>query len=76
MVILTGTGLPENLVLEPPSTPEGLNDTFASDYSAKMVAIRERILGEKPQLRESIHTRPSSCRPANLSRTQNDGHSS
>lgn len=37
---------------EPPSIPEGLNYAFAADFSQRVKEIRERILGERPQLRQ------------------------
>jgi hypothetical protein len=49
---LTITGLPANLRPEPPSIPEGLNYAFAADFSQRVRDIRERILGERPQLRQ------------------------
>jgi hypothetical protein len=48
---LTITGLPQNFKPEPPSTPEGLGYAFAADFSQRVREIRERILGEQPQLR-------------------------
>lgn len=47
------TDVPEDVEVRPPSTAEGLNDAFKTDWGRKAVAIRERILGERPQLRES-----------------------
>ena len=43
---------PENVEVKPPSTPEGLDDAFATEFTRKAVEIRGRILGERPQLRE------------------------
>lgn len=51
------TGLPENFKPEPPSTPEGLNDSFATEFTKKVREIRERVLGERPQLRTSPVTK-------------------
>lgn len=50
---LTIKGLPENFRPELPSTPEGLNDPFASDFTKRAREIRDRILGVRPQLRQS-----------------------
>ena len=50
---LTIKGLPENSKQGPPSTPEGLNDLFAIDFTKRASEIRDRILGEQPQLRQS-----------------------
>jgi len=44
-------GMPKDLVLEPPSTPEGLNDPFAIHFTAKCRAIREKHLRDQPALR-------------------------
>jgi hypothetical protein len=35
----------------PPTTPEGLNDPFAVDFSEKIVAMRKLNIGGRPQLR-------------------------
>jgi hypothetical protein len=49
---LTIRGHPENFKPELPSTPEGLNDSFATDFTKRVHEIRGRILGERPQLRQ------------------------
>jgi hypothetical protein len=43
---------PKNIELDKvPSTPEGLNDSFATEFTRKIRKVRERVLGERPQLR-------------------------
>lgn len=47
-------GLPNNSQLDNvPSTPKGLNDPFATEFTRKIRKVRERVLGERPQLRQS-----------------------
>jgi hypothetical protein len=50
---LTPTGLPENFKPVPSSTPKGFNDSFATDFTKRVREARDRILGERPQLRQS-----------------------
>jgi hypothetical protein len=45
-------GLPQNFKAEPPSTPEGLNDAFATEFTRNVREVRQRVLGERPQLRQ------------------------
>ncbi|KAL5325712.1 hypothetical protein ACEPPN_006842 [Leptodophora sp. 'Broadleaf-Isolate-01'] len=52
--------IPENVEVKPPSTPEGLDDAFATEFTRKAVEIRGRILGERPQLQlKMLATLPS-----------------
>lgn len=44
--------IPDNIEVKPPSTPEGLDDAFATEFTRKADEIRTLILGERPQLRE------------------------
>lgn len=50
---LTPTGLPENFKPVPSLTPKGLNDPFATEFTKRAREARDRILGERPQLRQS-----------------------
>lgn len=45
-------GLPQNFKAEPPSTPEGLNNAFATEFTRNVREVRQRVLGERPQLRQ------------------------
>ncbi|KAH9218108.1 hypothetical protein DL95DRAFT_361076 [Leptodontidium sp. 2 PMI_412] len=52
--------IPENVEVKPPSTPEGLDDAFATEFTRKVVEIRGRILGKRPQLQlKMLATLPS-----------------
>ncbi|KAH7416838.1 hypothetical protein BKA64DRAFT_656345 [Cadophora sp. MPI-SDFR-AT-0126] len=52
--------IPEDEEVNPSSTPEGLNDAFATEFTRKAVEIRSRILGKKPQLQlKMLATLPS-----------------
>ena len=44
--------IPQDVEVKPPSTPDGLDDAFATEFTRKAVEIRGRILGDRPQLRE------------------------
>ncbi|KAL2061303.1 hypothetical protein VTL71DRAFT_7576 [Oculimacula yallundae] len=49
-VLKKPTDIPEDVEVKPPSTPEGLDHGFATEFTRKAVEIRTRILGERPQL--------------------------
>ncbi|PVH81203.1 hypothetical protein DL98DRAFT_559951 [Cadophora sp. DSE1049] len=52
--------IPENVEVKLPSTPEGLDDAFATEFTRKAVEIRGRILRERPQLQlKMLATLPS-----------------
>ena len=53
--LLYGAGLPENLVLFPPSTPEGMNEQFATEFYDKIRGVRDEKLGDRPALRMSTN---------------------
>ncbi|KAK0109124.1 hypothetical protein ONS96_002951 [Cadophora gregata f. sp. sojae] len=52
--------VPAGVEIRPPSTPEGLNDPFAIEFTEKLDEVREHILGNCPQLHlKMMGTRPS-----------------
>lgn len=51
--LLIQEGLPEGFVPEPPKTPEGLNDLFANEFSEKVRAMTEKLVGDRPRIRGS-----------------------
>ncbi|KAI0123557.1 hypothetical protein BJ170DRAFT_87728 [Xylariales sp. AK1849] len=50
LIINRYVGFPEGHIVEPPVTPEGLDDPFAIDFSNKVKTIRTRVLGDRPAL--------------------------
>ncbi|KAE9370584.1 hypothetical protein N431DRAFT_468621 [Stipitochalara longipes BDJ] len=59
-VVKKPTGFPENFKVEPASTPEGLNKSFATNFTERVHEIRDRVLGDRPQLQlELLGTLPS-----------------
>ncbi|KAK0118678.1 hypothetical protein ONS96_011765 [Cadophora gregata f. sp. sojae] len=52
--------IPKNVEVKPPSTPEGLDDAFATEFTRNAVEVRDRILGQRPQLQlKMLATLPS-----------------
>ncbi|KAH9224670.1 hypothetical protein DL95DRAFT_473257 [Leptodontidium sp. 2 PMI_412] len=42
--------IPDVVEIETSSTPKGRNDAFAEDFAKKVTEVRNRVLGERPQL--------------------------